>query len=72
MGIWECWTILSALAEAARRVHLGTTTVCSSFRNPAVLAKMASTLDEVSRGRLILGIGAGWNEPVSPEYARSA
>jgi alkanesulfonate monooxygenase SsuD/methylene tetrahydromethanopterin reductase-like flavin-dependent oxidoreductase (luciferase family) len=62
MGIWECWTMLSAIAEATHRIQLGTSTVCMSFRNPAVLAKMATTLDEVSGGRLILGLGAGWNE----------
>jgi probable F420-dependent oxidoreductase len=62
-GIWECWTILSALAEATSRVELGTLTLCASIRNPAVLAKMAVSLDEVSGGRLIFGIGAGWNEP---------
>lgn len=60
-GVWEGWTIASALAEATDRVELGTLVLCTAFRNPAVTAKMAVTLDEVSRQRLTLGIGAGWH-----------
>jgi alkanesulfonate monooxygenase SsuD/methylene tetrahydromethanopterin reductase-like flavin-dependent oxidoreductase (luciferase family) len=62
-GIWECWTMLSALAEATQHVEVGTVVLCNQFRNPALVAKMASTLDEVSQGCFILGVGAGWNEP---------
>jgi probable F420-dependent oxidoreductase len=62
-GIWECWTVLSALAEATQRVELGTLVLCSPFRNPALVAKMACTLDEVSGGRFTLGLGAGWHRP---------
>lgn len=56
----ECWTALTALARDTERVRLGTGVLCNSFRHPAVLAKMASTLDCISSGRLELGIGAGW------------
>jgi alkanesulfonate monooxygenase SsuD/methylene tetrahydromethanopterin reductase-like flavin-dependent oxidoreductase (luciferase family) len=63
LGVWECTAILSALAAATSRVELGTLVMCSGFRNPATLAKMADTIDEISGGRLILGLGAGYHDP---------
>lgn len=62
-GIHECWTILSAIAEATNRAELGTLVMCTGFRNAGLLAKMAATLDHVSGGRLILGVGSGWHDP---------
>ena len=65
-GSFECWTTLSALTAVTDRVRLGSLTLCNDFRNPALLAKMAASLDLLSGGRLDLGLGAGWYEP---EYA---
>ncbi|HKV84712.1 MAG TPA: LLM class flavin-dependent oxidoreductase [Ktedonobacterales bacterium] len=65
-GVWECFTLLGALAAVTSRVTLGPLVACTSFRNPALLAKMADTLDDISGGRFVLGLGAGWHEP---EYA---
>jgi alkanesulfonate monooxygenase SsuD/methylene tetrahydromethanopterin reductase-like flavin-dependent oxidoreductase (luciferase family) len=58
-GFWECWTILTATAEATSRIEIGPFIACTGFRNPALLAKMAETLDEVSGGRVVLGLGSG-------------
>jgi len=60
---YECLSILAALAAATKRVEIGTLVICTGFRNPAVLASMANTIDEISDGRLILGLGAGYHEP---------
>lgn len=65
-GVREAWTTLSAIAAAVPRVELGSLVMCSSFRNPALMAKMAATLDDLSGGRVILGLGSGWHDP---EYA---
>src|SRR6266702_8891484 len=62
-GLWEVFTMLSALAATTTRITLGTIVVCTSFRPPALVAKMADTIDEISGGRLILGLGAGWHQP---------
>ncbi len=62
-GVWEAFTFWAARAEATERVELGCLVLCTAFRNPAVTAKMAVTLDHISGGRVILGLGAGWHEP---------
>ncbi len=61
-GPWEAWTLLAALAAATDRVALGPLVACVAFHPPALLAKMAATIDEVSGGRFTLALGAGWNE----------
>jgi len=63
VGSWEAWTLLAALAAVTETSRLGTIVTCTGFRPPALLAKMAHTVHEMSGGRLILGVGAGWHQP---------
>jgi alkanesulfonate monooxygenase SsuD/methylene tetrahydromethanopterin reductase-like flavin-dependent oxidoreductase (luciferase family) len=61
-GAWECWSILSAIAATTTRIEIGPFVSATAYRNPALLAKIAETVDEISGGRLVFGIGAGWAE----------
>jgi alkanesulfonate monooxygenase SsuD/methylene tetrahydromethanopterin reductase-like flavin-dependent oxidoreductase (luciferase family) len=61
-GPWEAWSLMAALAAATTRIRIGPLVACTAFHNPAILAKQADTLDELSGGRFVLGLGAGWNE----------
>jgi alkanesulfonate monooxygenase SsuD/methylene tetrahydromethanopterin reductase-like flavin-dependent oxidoreductase (luciferase family) len=67
-GPWEAWTQLAGIAAVTSRIALGPLVACTSFHNPAMLAKLAGTVDEISGGRLILGLGAGWNETEYQAY----
>ena len=60
--VFECWTITAALARDTQRINVGQMVTCNGYRNPALLAKMASTVDVLSHGRLYCGFGAGWYE----------
>jgi probable F420-dependent oxidoreductase len=61
-GPWDAWTTLAALAASTEHVRLGPLVACGAFHPPGIIARMAASIDEVSRGRFVLGIGAGWNE----------
>jgi alkanesulfonate monooxygenase SsuD/methylene tetrahydromethanopterin reductase-like flavin-dependent oxidoreductase (luciferase family) len=65
---YECWTLLSAMAGFTDDINIGSLVLCNDYRNPALVAKMAATLDVISDGRLELGLGAGWHEPEYEAY----
>lgn len=67
-GPFEAWSSLAALAEATSRVELGPLVAATSFHSPAMIAKKVATVDEISGGRLILGLGAGWNQAEYDAY----
>jgi F420-dependent oxidoreductase-like protein len=67
-SVFEAWTLLSALAEVTHSIKLGPLVACNSFRNPTLTAKIASTFDVISKGRLIFGYGAGWKEEEYEAY----
>ena len=67
-GVWEAWTMMAAVAAAVPDVQIGTLVACTGFRNPGVIAKMSEAIDEISGGKFILGLGAGWHEPEYQQF----
>jgi len=62
-GVWDCWTTMAGIAAATERIQVGALVACTGYRHPGLIAKMAESIDDISDGRFILGLGAGWHEP---------
>lgn len=67
-GLWEAWTAAAALAQGTSKIKIGLLVTCLGWRNPGIVARMTETIDEISNGRFILGVGAGWHEPEYDAY----
>lgn len=68
VGTWEAWTLMAAIANAVPNVQVGPLVTSAGYRNPGVIAKMTEMIDEISGGRFILGIGAGWSKPEYDQF----
>ena len=68
VGTWEAFTMMAALAVAVPGINIGPLVSCAGFRNPGLVAKMAEGIDEISGGRFVLGLGAGWNKPEYDQF----
>ena len=67
-GAWECWTQMAAIAAVLPDIHLGPMVACTAYRNPGVIAKMTEMIQDISEGRFILGLGAGWHKPEYDQF----
>ncbi len=62
-GVWDCWTMMAGVAAATEKIQIGSLVASTGYRTPGVIAKMSEAIDDISDGRFILGLGAGWHEP---------
>ena len=67
-GAWDAWTLMAAIAAQVPDVHLGPMVACTAYRNPGVIAKMSEMIDDISGGRFVLGLGAGWHKPEYEQF----
>ncbi|MCO5215811.1 MAG: LLM class flavin-dependent oxidoreductase [Thermomicrobiales bacterium] len=68
VGTWEAWSLMAGIAAVVPDINIGPLVSCSGFRHPGLIAKMTETMDEISGGRFILGLGAGWNQPEYEQF----
>ena len=67
-GLWEAWTAAAAIAQATTKIQIGLMVTCLGWRNPGIVARMTETIEEISGGRFVLGVGAGWHKPEYDAY----